>query len=265
MMRWPSRAPSYPRSIQGTSRIEQPQALSRKAASSPSQNGRSNPAWWATTRLAGAEQRADRVEVERLARDHLVGDAGQAGDLRRDRDRRLPELAQGPDDRAQLSMLVIYEGHHAELDHLVAAVVEARRLDVDDDGYGFAGRELVVRPDLAGPDATEHPIVARCLDRRGGGLVGDVRHGHFFPMTYATMIFSTIATSLSDSERGRKTVSSSSLDSRTSDPNWYSVTRRNRAGSTPRSRHSARPAGELMIRPRLAFPISAENRFSKAA
>ena len=47
--------------------------------------------------------------------------------------------AQGADDRPDPAGGIVHEGHHADLDHLVAAMVEAGRLDIDHDGDGLAG------------------------------------------------------------------------------------------------------------------------------
>jgi hypothetical protein len=54
-------------------------------------------------------------------------------DISGDRGRLRPELVQRPENGAYLSSLVVHEGDHAELDDLVAAVVQAAGLEVDRD------------------------------------------------------------------------------------------------------------------------------------
>ncbi len=89
--------------------------------------------------LGRLQQGADDRHVDGLARHHLGRDAGQARDLRADLDRGLVQHAEHAHHGADPSLGVVDEGHHAEFDHLVAAVVEAGRLDVDHERDAFAG------------------------------------------------------------------------------------------------------------------------------
>jgi hypothetical protein len=68
-----------------------------------------------------------------LPRDHLVGDARQRRDLRRDRHRRLVERREHVSDTGNSSVGEVVKLQHAERDDLVRALIEAGGLDVQED------------------------------------------------------------------------------------------------------------------------------------
>ncbi len=105
------------------------------------------------------QQGTDNRHVDRLARHHLCGDAGQPRDLGADLDRGLVQHAEHAHHGADAPISVMHEGHHAEFNHLVAAVVEAGRLDVDHERDAFARAEPVGGVDGAGLQAPQHAVV----------------------------------------------------------------------------------------------------------
>ena len=109
--------------------------------------------------LGRLQQRADGHHVDRLSRHHLGRDAGQAGDLRADLDRGLVQHAEHAHHGADPALGVVHKGNHAEFYDLVAAVVEAGRLDVDQERDAFARAEPIAGVDGAGLQAPQHAVV----------------------------------------------------------------------------------------------------------
>ncbi len=72
---------------------------------------------------------------------------------------RLVQHAEHADHRADPPLGVMHEGHHAELDHLVLAVVEAGGLDVDHERDALAWSKPIGGIDGAGLQPPQHAVV----------------------------------------------------------------------------------------------------------
>ena len=72
--------------------------------------------------------------------------------------------AEHTDDGSDPSLGVVGEGHHAELDHLVAAMVKAGRLDVDHERDAFARPRSVGGVNGAWLQPPQHAVVVVLLE-----------------------------------------------------------------------------------------------------
>ena len=117
--------------------------------------------------LGALEHGFDAGLVERLARDHLVGDAVDRHRLGGNRPTRIVEAVIDPGDAVDCAALRIeIEGQQRKLDELVAARIRSRRLGVDDERTPrrHARRhrgEFVVRQETA-----QHAVIPGSLQQR---------------------------------------------------------------------------------------------------
>ncbi len=88
----------------------------------------------------------------------------------RDLDGRLVQHAQHAHHGADPALGVVHEGHHAEFDHLVAAVVEAGRLDVDHERDAFARARPIGGIDGAWLQPPQHAVVVVLVEDLGRAL-----------------------------------------------------------------------------------------------
>ncbi|MNS35120.1 hypothetical protein D3C72_672660 [compost metagenome] len=112
--------------------------------------------------------------VDRLSRDHLVGNPRQAGDLFGNGNSRLPQPAIDAGDIADRTVIVECEGDDADFDDLVRAMVEARRFRVEDDALAGKFRPWPIN-DRARLQPAQDTIIAGGFKVSGKGLI--VRSG----------------------------------------------------------------------------------------
>ena len=156
----------------------QPQALVENQGWSFSTKRRSKAALCASTITLGATNEPHGVQVEPVAGDLGVVDAGQGGDLGRDGSAGLVVSLEGVVHAQDLALRRVGEAHHGQLNHLVVAGVAARGLHVEHQAKLRAGRrggQGRPRRQLA-----QHLVLARSLQRRGHGLqlLAGRRRGH---------------------------------------------------------------------------------------
>ncbi len=113
----------------------------------------------------------DRRKIKHLARNHLGRDPGQAGDLQADGHARLAQTVELADQVTDPAFFIIHKGPHAEFDHLVPRMIQARGSGVDDDGDLLALTRPTGNHDRTGLQAAEDTIVAGGLQHLGGGLM----------------------------------------------------------------------------------------------
>lgn len=118
----------------------------------------------------GCDPRHRRI-VDPLPGHIGVGDAGQSGDLQRDRLLRLLQLVEGVENPVDAPAGAVLEFQDPELDHLVRTEVGAGGLNVDhqaDEGRLVGGVRMVsqwLQP-------TQHAVVARAFEDSGDAVEG---------------------------------------------------------------------------------------------
>lgn len=115
-----------------------------------------------------------RVIVDPLPGDVGVGDAGQPGDLRRDRLAGLMQLVEGVEQAVDPPASAVLELQDPELDHLVGGEVGAGCFNVD---HKANERRLVGRLRIIGQrlQPAQHAVVARAF-KHGGDAVEGLAH-----------------------------------------------------------------------------------------
>lgn len=111
----------------------------------------------------------DLGRVDRLSGDHLIRDAGQSGNLGRDRLRRLAQLREGVEHPVDAAVGAELEFDHGKLDDLVFLGVEPCRLVIEDDA-DFDRRAVAVMDPVMQLQPAQHAVIPCRLERGGERL-----------------------------------------------------------------------------------------------